>query len=166
MNLVGRMFRHHVVPTFRLAWPVMIARAGLLVMTTVDTIMCGRLAVEEVAFYGMAQTPQMALLLIGVGLLMGVVIVTAQLDGAGRRLECGRIWRLGLLHAVIIGVIVMALLLPGKTVLLWLGQDDAIAAGAGRAVTLFALGMPAIFLFTASTVPFLKGSAGRCRAWW
>jgi MATE family multidrug resistance protein len=34
--------RDHVLRTLRLAWPVMLARAGLLVMAAVDTIMCGR----------------------------------------------------------------------------------------------------------------------------
>ena len=152
----GDLFWRHVLPTLRLAVPVMIARAGLLVMTTVDTVMCGRLTAEEIAFYGIAQVPQMALLLVGIGLLMGVVVVTAQLDGAGRQEECGRIWRLGLLNALAIGMAVTLLLWPGEAVLSWLGQDQAMAKGGGAAVTMFALGMPAIFLFTASSA-FLEG---------
>ena len=144
------------MPTLRLAVPVMIARAGLLVMTTVDTVMCGRLNAEEIAFYAIAQLPQMALLLVGVGLLMGVVVVSAQLDGAGRRPECGRIWRLGLLNALAIGALVGLLLWPGEAVLSMLGQDAAMVRGGGPAVTMFALGMPAIFLFTASSA-FLEG---------
>ncbi|MGI9510106.1 MAG: MATE family efflux transporter [Geminicoccaceae bacterium] len=152
----GGLLTRHVLPTIRLALPVMIARAGLLVMTTVDTVMCGRLNAEEIAFYGIAQLPQMALLLVGVGLLMGVVVVTAQLDGAGRRDECGRIWRLGLLNALAAGLLVALLLWPGEWVLQLLGQDTAMAAGGGAAVTMFAFGMPAIFLFTASS-GFLEG---------
>ncbi|MGI9486771.1 MAG: MATE family efflux transporter [Geminicoccaceae bacterium] len=144
------------MPTLRLAVPVMIARAGLLVMTTVDTVMCGRLTAEEIAFYAIAQLPQMALLLVGVGLLMGVVVVTAQIDGAGRRMQCGRIWRLGLLNALAIGALVGLLLWPGETVLSMLGQDATMVKGGGPAVTMFALGMPAIFLFTASSA-FLEG---------
>ncbi len=150
------LLAQHVLPTLRLAVPVMIARAGLLVMTTVDTVMCGRLTAEEIAFYAIAQLPQMALLLVGVGLLMGVVVVTAQLDGAGRHTECGRIWRLGLLNALAIGVLVGLLLWPGEAVLSMLGQDETIVEGGGPAVTMFALGMPAIFLFTASSA-FLEG---------
>ncbi|MGI9503867.1 MAG: MATE family efflux transporter, partial [Geminicoccaceae bacterium] len=69
------VLRRHLLPTLKLAVPVMIARAGLLIMTTVDMVMCGRLNAEEIAYYGIAQTPQMALLLVGVGLLMGVVVV-------------------------------------------------------------------------------------------
>ena len=150
------LIRHHLLPTLRLAVPVMIARAGLLVMTTVDTVMCGRLTAEAIAFYGIAQVPQMALLLVGVGLLMGVVVVTAQFDGAGRFEECGRIWRLGLLNALAIGVLVAFVLWPGEAVLLALGQDRALSEGGGAAVTMFAFGMPAIFLFTATSA-FLEG---------
>ncbi len=152
------LLRQHVLPTLRLAVPVMIARAGLLVMTTVDTVMCGRLTAEEIAFYAIAQLPQMALLLVGVGLLMGVVVVTAQLDGAGRFAECGRLWRLGLLNALVIGVLVGLLLWPGEAVLSMLGQDETIAKGGGPAVAMFAFGMPAIFLFTASSA-FLEGTS-------
>lgn len=152
----GGLLTRHVLPTLRLAIPVMIARAGLLVMTTVDTLMCGRLNADEIAFYGIAQVPQMALLLVGVGLLMGVVVVTAQLDGAGRFEECGRIWRLGLLNALAIGVLVGLLLWPGEAVLSMLGQDAMVVKGGGPAVTMFAVGMPAIFLFTASSA-FLEG---------
>lgn len=151
------MLRQHLLPTLKLAVPVMIARAGLLIMTTVDMVMCGRVSAEEIAYYGIAQTPQMVLLLVGVGLLMGVVVVTAQRDGAGKKEECGRIWRLGLLNAFLVGLAFGLLLLPGEAVLLHaLGQEAAIAEGGGAAVFMFALGMPGIFLFTASSA-FLEG---------
>jgi multidrug resistance protein, MATE family len=90
--------REHVLRTLRLAGPVMLARAGLLVMVTVDTVMCGRVAAEQLAYYGIAIAPHVAFLLVGIGLLMGTVVLTAQTDGTGRPAECGRIWRLGLLN--------------------------------------------------------------------
>lgn len=46
--------RAHVLRTLRLAGPVMLARAGLLIMISVDTIMCGRVAARELAYYGIA----------------------------------------------------------------------------------------------------------------
>ena len=42
--------REHVLRTLRLAGPVMLARAGLLIMISVDTIMCGRVAAQELAY--------------------------------------------------------------------------------------------------------------------
>jgi multidrug resistance protein, MATE family len=148
--------REHVLRTLRLAGPVMLARAGLLVMVTVDTVMCGRVAAAQLAYYGIAIAPHLAFLLVGIGLLMGTVVVTAQTDGAGRPAECGRIWRLGLLNGAVIGSLFGLLMLPGAPILLALGQDPAIAAGGGKVLIMFALGMPALLLFTATTF-FLEG---------
>lgn len=148
--------REHVMRTLRLALPVMAARAGLLVMVTVDAVMSGWAGADQLAFYGIALTPQLALVLIGIGLLMGTVVVTAQLDGAGRALECGRIWRLSLINAVLVGTLFGLLLLPGTAILYALGQNQEIATGGGQAVVMFAYGMPGIMLFTASSA-FLEG---------
>ena len=148
--------REHVLRTLRLAWPVMLARAGLLVMVSVDTIMCGRVAARELAFYGIALAPQLAFLLVGIGLLMGTVVVTAQTDGAGRPAECGRIWRLALVNAAAFGSLFGLLLLPGESILLVLGQAPEISRGGGAVLVMFALGMPPILMFSATTL-FLEG---------
>lgn len=146
----------HVGRTLRLAGPVMAARAGLLVMVTVDAVMCGWISADQLAFYGIALAPQLALVLIGIGLLMGTVVVTAQFDGAGRHQDCGRIWRLALINASVTGVFFCLLLLPGATILTGLGQNIEIATGGGEAVVMFAYGMPGVMLFTASSA-FLEG---------
>ena len=148
--------REHIARTLRLAGPVMGSRAGLLVMTAVDTIMCGRLGAEALAFYGIALAPHLVFMLVGIGLMMGVVVLSAQADGAGRPQECGRIWRLGLLDAGAFGALFGLALLPGEAILVALGQDPAIAGGGGRTLVMFAPGMPAILMFTATTL-FLEG---------
>ena len=148
--------REHVLRTLRLAGPVMLARAGLLVMTTVDTVMCGRVAAAELAYYGIAMAPHMAFVLVGIGLLMGTVVVTAQTDGAGRPAECGRIWRLALINGATIGSLFALLMLPGAWILRTLGQEPMIAAGGGAVLAMFALGMPAMLMFAATTF-FLEG---------
>ena len=148
--------REHVLRTLRLAGPVMLARAGLLVMVSVDTIMCGRVGAQELAYYGIAFAPHMAFLLFGIGLLMGTVVLTAQTDGAGRPAECGRIWRLALVNGAAFGSLFGLLLLPGEAILLALGQRPEISAHGGAVLVMFALGMPAILMFTATTF-FLEG---------
>ena len=148
--------REHVLHTLRLAGPVMLARAGLLVMISVDTIMCGRVAAQELAYYGIALAPHLGFVLVGIGLLMGTVVVTAQTDGAGRPAECGRIWRLGLLNGALSGSLFGLLLLPGEAILLALGQAPTISQGGGAVLVMFALGMPAMLMFAATTF-FLEG---------
>jgi multidrug resistance protein, MATE family len=148
--------RAHVLRTLRLAGPVMASRAGLLVMASVDTVMAGRAGPDQLAHYGIAITPQLGCLLVGMGLLMGTVVLTAQTDGAGRPEMCGRIWRLALLNAAVIGTLLGVLLLFGEPILRLLGQAPAIAAGGGAVLAMFALGMPAVVMYSATTL-FLEG---------
>lgn len=148
--------REHVGRTLKLAGPVMASRAGLLVMTSVDTIMCGRAGAEDLAYYGISLAPSLSFMLVGIGLMMGVVVLTAQTDGAGRPHECGRIWRLGLINGLVTGVIFGLAMLPGESLLLMLGQDPRISKGGGEALRMFAFGMPAMLAYTATTL-FLEG---------
>jgi MATE family, multidrug efflux pump len=134
----------------------MLARAGLVVMITVDTVMVGQAGGEELAHYAIAFAPQMLLLAIGFGLLVGAVVLTAQADGAGRHSLCGRIWRLALLVASAIGLVDFAILAHGDGLLRLLGQDPGIAEAGGKVLMMWAIGMPGIMLFTA-TSGFLEG---------
>lgn len=147
---------HHIHRTFALAVPVMFARAGLIVMMAVDTIMVGHAGGQELAFFSISLAPQMALLVTGIGLLIGTVVLVAQADGAGKPELAGRIWRLALLIATVLGVLFALVLLAGEPILLLLGQEPAIAAGGGRVLAMFAPGMPAIMMYIATT-SFLEG---------
>jgi multidrug resistance protein, MATE family len=147
---------HHIGRTVGLALPVMLARAGLVVMVTVDTVMVGRASGQELAFFAISTAPQFILQTIGVGLMVGAVVLTAQSDGAARFGECGRIWRLALIIAGALGLIYAAIELNGESLLRLLGQDSAIAAGGGRVLAMWAIGMPGIMLYMATT-SFLEG---------
>lgn len=148
--------RAHVGRTIRLALPVMAARSGLLLMVTVDTIMAGRAGPGQLAFYAVSLAPQVLLLLTGTGLMMGTVVLTAQADGAGRPEACGRIWRLGLINAVVLGLLLGLPMLAGEAVLRLLGQSHELAAGGGAVLAQFSWGLPGLLLFTATGF-FLEG---------
>jgi MATE family multidrug resistance protein len=147
---------HHIQRTIVLALPVMLARAGLVVMLTVDTVLVGRAGAHELAYFAISTAPHLIMLTIGTGLLVSVVVLTAQADGAGRQAECGRIWRLGLLVAGSLGLVYAVLEWHGDLLLRMLGEGDDIAIGGGRVLRLWALGIPAIMLYLAST-SFLEG---------
>ena len=148
--------REHVLRTLRLAGPVMLARAGLLIMISVDTIMCGRVAAQELAYYGIALVLRRCCVFGGIGAMMGIMASAGQVDGAGRPAECGRIWRLGLINGALFGSLFGLLLLPGEAILVALGQAPAISRGGGAVLVMFALGMPAMLMFAATTF-FLEG---------
>ena len=87
----------HALQTLSLAVPVMLARAGLVIIITVDTLMSGAAGGDTLAYYGASLGPHITMLTIGIGLLTGTVVFTAQMAGADRPAECGRIWRRALM---------------------------------------------------------------------
>ncbi|MDF1586330.1 MATE family efflux transporter [Marinimicrococcus flavescens] len=148
--------RQHLGETLSLAAPVMVARAGVLVMVVVDTVMTGLAASDELAFYAIATAPFTLLMLLGIGLMTGVVVLVAQAAGAGRSAECGAIWRMGVLDGLILGGLGALLLLPAEGMLRALGQSEALAVHGGEVTRMFAIGLPAVLMHTA-TAFFLEG---------
>ncbi len=143
--------RVDISETLRLALPVMAARAGILVMTAVDTIMTGRFGADELAFYAIGNAPFILFMLLGIGLATGTVVLVAQAMGAGRREETGRIWRIACIDTGLLGVVTALLLLPGESLLGWLGQTPEVAEGGARVMHAFALAMPAVLLFSVTS---------------
>ena len=146
----------HVRRTFSLAYPVMLARAGLVVMLAIDTIFVGRFSSHQLAFFAISAAPQLIMVAVSVGLMVGAVVLTAQADGAGRQQECGRFWRLAMILSMGIGLFFSAVLLRGDLLLHALGESDDISTGGGRVMQMWAVGMPAAVLYGATST-FLEG---------
>lgn len=146
----------HAVSTLRLAAPVMVGRAGILTMVAVDTAMTGHAGGTELAFYALGLAPQLPIVLVGIGLLMGTVVLTGEADGAGRQRTCGTVWRLSVGYALALGVVAGALVQFGDQFLLLIGQPPALAAGSGRVLDVLGWGLPAMLGFAACTL-FLEG---------
>src|SRR5262249_10300571 len=146
----------HIRRTLPLAFPVMLARAGLVVMIAIDTILVGRASSHQLAFFAISAAPQLIMVAVSVGLMVGAVVLTAQADGAGRQKECGRFWRLAMLLSVGIGLLFSVILLRGDLLLHLLGENDDIAAGGGKVMQMWAIGMPAAVLYGATST-FLEG---------
>lgn len=148
--------RGHVIATLVLAAPVVVARAGFVILQIVDTAMTGRAGTQELAFIGIAGAVQMVLMLLALGMLRGIPVLVAQARGAGDFERCGEIWRSGLLHAVVLGLLMVPVSLSGEPILRLVGQDPELARGGGEVMAMFALGLPFFFVWTASTM-FLEG---------
>jgi MATE family multidrug resistance protein len=140
----------------------MLSRAGLIILFSVDSIMTGRAGASQLAHYAIALAPQLTLLVLGIGLLIGTIVLTAQADGAGRTADCGPIWSISLWIAAVMGSLAGVAMLWGEPILLLFGQGPELALGGGRTLAMFAPGMPAALMFIA-TVFFLEG-IGRPKA--
>ncbi len=153
--------KHEPIPeqikdTLQLAAPVFMSRIGVMALQVVDSAMVGHVAAAELAYLGIGLPPSYWLLMLGMGLLMGAGILTAQANGAGRRKEVGIIWVSAMKHGLIFSVICLGLSYFGGDVLLLSGQQPDISAGAGKVMIAFAWGMPAIMV-SAATGAVMEG---------
>lgn len=155
-TLTGRL-RGHTAELLRLAAPVIVSRAGLMVMMAVDTAIVGRFSAQELAFFGLAHLPSNMMIGVGVGLLMGTVAMTAHAFGAGRPDACGRVWRRSVPYALLMGgLMALAALLFGGPLFRLTGQEPHVADGGAAVLTVLGLGMPGMMLYT-TTGFFLEG---------
>ncbi|EWY36824.1 multidrug transporter [Skermanella stibiiresistens SB22] len=148
--------RHHLVELLRLALPVIVARAGLMVMSAVDILIVGRHSSRELAYLGLGTLPAQMLVTTGIGLLLGTLIMTSQAVGAGRLEDCGVIWRRSLPYAVLLGLAATVLSLLSEPFFQLTGQDPDVARGGAGVAIVLAVGIPAAMLYT-TTAFFLEG---------
>lgn len=146
----------------RLAGPVIVARAGLVVMLTVDTFMTGLAGAGEIAKLGLGLSPVMVFMLATVGLLQGSMVLIAQANGAREYERCGQVWRVAVIHALVLGSLFALIGLVSEDIFLAIGHDPALAKGAAEVTMNFAWGMPGVLLYV-STGYLLEG-IGRPRA--
>ncbi len=153
----------------KLAWPVVLARLGIMTMGLTDAIVVGHYASRELAFHSLAWAPSSVVLTTAVGLMMGVQVMTARLLGEGRKDEVGAVLRRGTVYALQIGVVSMiALMALGPFGLKHMGLEDGLGEGASPVLMIFALSMPA-YLISVAAQFFLEGlhrpKAGMVAMW-
>lgn len=141
--------RRHLGPILRLAVPVMGARAGLVVMIAVTSMVTGHAGKDQLAFLAIAIALEIPLSTVSVGFLTGTAVHVAQARGAGRRRDWWRIWTTAMGLAVLIGAVQIAVLGEGATLLALLGQDPVLAAGGGEVLSITRWGLPALAMLLA-----------------
>jgi MATE family multidrug resistance protein len=137
--------------TFRLAAPVTVARAALLMLVSVDIAMSGHAGADQLAFYAIANSSQILLALIGIGLLQGTMILTSQAYGANEHHQCGVLWRIGMAHAALFGIVLAAISYAALPFYRLVGQSELIATGGAGTLAVFAWGIPGMLLFAVTT---------------
>ncbi|MGK2741998.1 MATE family efflux transporter [Tepidicaulis sp. LMO-SS28] len=141
----------HIRRTVSLAFPVVLARAGMVGIFTADTIMVGHYGSAELAYLALGIAIQSIFLLMSIGLLQGTMILASQAYGASDWREAGAAWRAGLYHAVALGVVFGIICVLGEPLLLLIGQPAELAAGGGGVSRAFGLSMPALLIYICSS---------------
>lgn len=135
--------RADLTELLRLAGPVIAARIGIMVMGLTDAVVVGRYSATELGYHALGWAPTSVLLTTGVGLLLGVQVLTSQAIGEGRPERAGPILRRGIAYALQLGVISAVLLFAlGPSLMGVLRLEPDLARGASRALQVFALSLP------------------------
>lgn len=92
-----------------LAWPVILAEIGWMLMGLVDTIIVGPLGPAAIGAVGTGSTIFFAVVVLGMGTLFALDTFVAQHFGAGRVAEChswlfAGLWLAGVLSVVLVGL--------------------------------------------------------------
>lgn len=139
-----------------LAWPVVLARVGIMTMGLTDAIVVGQYAARELALHSLAWAPSSVFVTTAVGLLMGTQVMTARLIGQGRREEAGAVFRRGLVYSVQLGLIsALALILAGPWALVRVGLEDGLGQDAAAPLMVLALSLP-FYLISVAAQLFLE----------
>ncbi|GIX13585.1 MAG: hypothetical protein KatS3mg118_1544 [Paracoccaceae bacterium] len=88
-SLAMRLARHWA-ELARLAWPVMLSRAGLLTLTLVDIVMVGRFGTGALAHMAMGYSVFVPIMVTGIGAMVGIIAIVSQRWGGGRPDRRGR----------------------------------------------------------------------------
>lgn len=144
---VGPKILRHMGDLLRLAWPVMLSRAGILVMAFADIAMLGRYGNGAVGISNLGIAIFIPAIVMCIGMVSGMVPVVSQAYGAGNYQECGRAWRRGLSWGCFISLIGIAVIWRGETLLLLFGQSPEMAKGGGDVAVALAPGILAQTVF-------------------
>jgi MATE family multidrug resistance protein len=101
--------RRELIPMLKLAGPVVMAEIGWMSMGIVDTIMVGPLGPAAIGAAGMSSSLFFALAVFGMGLMLGLDALVSQSFGARRLDDCVRWLQHGVVVALILTPVLMAL---------------------------------------------------------
>lgn len=151
MTLLSLQTRSTLRDLLNLAWPVVMARIGIMTMGLTDVIVVGNYSGIELAYSSLALAPTAIIVTTAVGLMMGVQVMTAQLIGEGRRAEVGGVLRRGVVYSLQIGIVsTLGLILIGPWALQNMGLADGLGEGASPVLIVLALSMPGYLISVAA----------------
>jgi len=109
-----------------LAWPVILAEIGWILMGIVDTIVVGPLGPAAIGAVGTGSTMFLAVMVLGIGTLFALDTFVARSYGAGRIADCHRWLFTGLQLGAVLSVGLVAIAWVGIWLLQWSGMQSEV----------------------------------------
>jgi multidrug resistance protein, MATE family len=141
--------RRDLLPTLRLAWPVIVAELGWMFMGVVDTLMVGPIGAEAIGAVGLGSILYFSAAIFGMGMLLGLDTFVSQSYGAGNLRECHRWLRDGIHLAVLATVPLMAITFGMVAAMPVIGLHPDVQALTAPYVTIVAWGSLPLLLYAA-----------------
>lgn len=136
-------------PTVRLAVPIVMAELGWIAMGIVDLAMVGRLGPHEIGAVGIGSVLCFAVVVFGVGMLLGLDPLVARAWGRGRRDACRRWLVQGAGLAVLLAApLTLAAAAVAASLDAW-GMDPRVRRLAGPYFSIVLLSVLPLLLYTA-----------------
>ena len=145
-------FMYHYMDTFRMGFPIIIARTSILIMVTIDAIMTGWAGPDQLAYLGIGLAPVIALMVIFIGALNATVVLASQSIGANERHKVGSIWYSAMIHSILFSIISIFLSFFFEDFFLITGQELNIAEEGARVSLVFAYGIPGMLFFVTTNL--------------
>jgi MATE family multidrug resistance protein len=133
----------------RLAWPVVLAQVGIMLMGVVDTAMVGRVGTSAVAAVALGHIYWVNVTIMGLGILMVLDPVVSQATGANDREGVSRGVQRGVLMALALSVPTALLLIPGELLFGFLRQPADVTPIAATFSRISIVGVVPFYLFFA-----------------
>ncbi len=130
-----------------IAFPIVVVQVGLVFMGVVDTLMLGRVSAVALAAGALGNLYVFTLIVVVMGTLMALDPLVSQALGARDAPGVRRALQRGLVLAVLLGVVMMAWMIPAAPILRLFRQPSEVIPDAARYCHVSAAGIVPFLLF-------------------
>lgn len=130
----------------KLAPPIIVAELSVYTMNIVDTIMVGQFDINQLAYYGLANTFFLILFIAPVGFLHSGMINISNAIGEKNYQKCGQIFKTFLNYSILLGLIIAGISIYGEEIFLFTKQNNVMAKNAGEVFKILGIAMPLILI--------------------
>ncbi|WP_165311410.1 MATE family efflux transporter [Vibrio ziniensis] len=140
-------YKNEIKKLVKLSTPVLIASIAQTGMSFVDTVMAGGVSAIDLAAVSVASSIWMPTILFGIGLLMALVPIVAQLNGSGRQHKIASEIHQGGFLALIVSIPTILVLLQASTILKLMEVEPLMAEKTIGYISAMIFAVPAFLLF-------------------